>query len=140
MLMPKANNMKNLILCLLMFVSTTSAFGQKEFSVQEGDTTFTMKEYYFCLLTRGPNTGLDSLELATLQQGHMDHINAMAESGKLLIAGPFGDDGSWRGILILDVKNMEEARDLVNQDPMIKAGRLRSEIHPWWGAKGSSLK
>lgn len=133
--------MKNLFPCLLILtLFSNAAFGQKEFSIQEGDTTFIMKEYYFCLLTRGPNTGLDSLELATLQQGHMEHLNAMAESGKLLIAGPFGDNGSWRGILILDAGNIEEARDLVNQDPMIKAGRLIGEIHPWWGAKGSILK
>lgn len=129
-----------IIFILLLTLVSSFAFAQKEFPIQEGDTTYIMREYFFCLLTRGPNTSLDSLELSALQKGHMDHINAMAESGKLKIAGPFGDNGDWRGILILDVANIEEARKLVSEDPMIKAGRLKSEIHPWWGAKGSKLE
>ena len=27
----------------------------------------------------------------------------------------------------------EEARKLVESDPAVKTGRLRVELHPWWG-------
>ena len=42
-----------------------------------------------------------------------------------------GDDGDLRGIVILKVNSLEEAQALVNQDPAVKAGRLRVELHPW---------
>ena len=42
----------------------------------------------------------------------MDHINAMAESGKISIAGPYGDNGDARGILIMNCATLEEAQSL----------------------------
>lgn len=99
-----------------------------------------MKQYYFVMLSKGPNRSQDSTAAAKLQEGHMANINSMADAGKLCIAGPFGDDGNWRGIFILDVKTMEEARALIEKDPAIAAGRLKYEIHPWWGGVGSVLK
>ena len=51
----------------------------------------------------------------------------------MVLAGPFGDGGDLRGLFFYDVKTMEEARELVDSDPAVKAGRLRVELHPWWG-------
>ncbi len=56
------------------------------------------------------------------------------------MAGPFGDDSHWRGILILDCKDKAEAEELVKKDPAIIAGRLSYEIHPWWTAKNEVFK
>ncbi len=70
----------------------------------------------------------------------MANINAMANSHKLLVAGPFGDDTQWRGILILDCKDQAEAEGLLKKDPAIIAGRLSYEIHPWWTAKNEVFK
>lgn len=70
----------------------------------------------------------------------MANIHKMAEIGKLKIAGPFGDDGNWRGIFIFDVESEEEVKELIKNDPAIQAGRLSYEIHPWWTEPGSCLK
>ncbi len=59
----------------------------------------------------------------------------MGESGKLLIAGPFTDNGDLRGLYVFRVSSIEEARALVQSDPAVKVGRLRFEIHPWYAAK-----
>ena len=99
-----------------------------------------MKEYYFVLLTKGANRIQDSATVAKIQEGHIANINRLAKEGKLSIAGPFGDDGDWRGIFILNAKSMEEAKQWCETDPAIQAGRLKFEIHPWWGAKGSELE
>lgn len=99
-----------------------------------------MKQYYFVMLMKGPNRNQDSLTSKKLMEGHMANINKLADEGKLSIAGPFGDDGDWRGILILNAKTKEEAKEWVEADPAVKAGRLKYEIHPWWGGKGSVLK
>lgn len=98
-----------------------------------------MKQYFFVMLSRGPNRSQDAETAKQLQAGHMAHLNKMADDGKLNVAGPFGDDGNWRGILIFKTETLEEAKKLVEQDPMIKAGRLAYEIHPWWSQKGVKL-
>lgn len=99
-----------------------------------------MKQYFFVLLSRGNNLTQDSTTTAKLMSGHMANIEQMEKDGKLCLAGPFGDNGDWRGILIMDVKTMEEAKALVDKDPAVQAGRLKYEIHPWWGGVGSTLK
>jgi uncharacterized protein YciI len=111
-------------------------------SAQEMENKYpNIKQYYFVMLKRAPDRiELDSLERAKIQEGHMANIHKMAEEGKLQIAGPFGDDGEWRGIFIFDVQTEAEVKDLLKNDPAIQSGRLIYEIHPWWSDKGSCLK
>jgi uncharacterized protein len=127
------------ILLLTFFLLTTfSAFAQQEENKTE---TPQLKQYYFVMLVKGPHRDdIDSLSLVKIQEGHMANINKMAESGKLQIAGPFGDDGNWRGIFIFDVATEEEVIELLKGDPAIQSGRLSYEIHPWWTLPGSCLK
>lgn len=113
---------------------------QRTFEMKEGDTTFVMKEYFLCHLYRG-DSALDfsQEELETIQSGHLNHINTLANEGKIAIAGPMGDDDELRGIIIYHTESLEEAIALQERDPAIIAGRLRMEIRPWWGAVGSKL-
>lgn len=118
----------------LFIVAASLVHGQEKESPQ-----YEMREYFFVMLKRGPNRGQDSLQAAQLQKGHMANIQRMADEGKLAIAGPFGDDGDWRGIFIMTVANKDAAVREVERDPAIQQGRLSYEIHPWWGARGSKL-
>jgi len=45
-----------------------------------------------------------------------------------------------RGIVICNTATAEKAKELAEQDPAVKFGRLVLEVHPWWAAKGASLK
>ena len=56
----------------------------------------------------------------------------MASSGKVLVAGPFGarDDERLRGALVFNCP-IEEARALANEDPAVKAGRLKVVCMTW---------
>lgn len=54
--------------------------------------------------------------------------------------GPIGDDSDIAGISVYNTATMEEAIKLAEADPAVKAGRLIVEAHPWWLAKGSSVK
>jgi len=64
----------------------------------------------------------------------------MYELGYADISGPFGDDGDILGITIYNVPTQRVADSLANSDPMVKAGRLVIEMHPWWAAKGFTLR
>lgn len=118
----------------------TDANGFETFTYSEGDTTFTMKKYFMVFLKAGPERGQSPEESAEIQKNHLAHISWMADQGYVDIAGPFGDDGEVRGILVMRVPSKERAEELAAMDPAVKAGRLVMEIHPWWAAVGSSLK
>ena len=130
--------MLKILLISFFLLTSISAFAQQEENKSEVPK---LKQYFFVMLVRGPNAStIDSLSLVKIQEGHMANINKMAESGKLQIAGPFGDDGNWRGIFIFDVATEEEVKELLKDDPAIQAGRLAYEIHPWWTIPGGCLK
>lgn len=110
-------------------VGYDSVFAQKL-----GADEYGMQQYVMAFLKRGPNRTQDSLTAAQLQQAHMENIGRMADAGKLVVAGPFMDTGSIRGIYIFNVRTVEEARALTATDPAIQAGRLEMELHPWYGS------
>jgi uncharacterized protein YciI len=53
-----------------------------------------------------------------------------------VLAGPLADDTAWRGVLIYRTKTLEEAQQLANDDPAVKAGRLVVTMHPWMVQRG----
>jgi uncharacterized protein YciI len=91
-----------------------------------------MTTAYLGLLTRGPKwTPEKTPATEELQKAHIANINRLAETKKLVVAGPFGDDGTLRGIFLFKVASLEEAKELAETDPAVKAGRLAIEMHPW---------
>ena len=125
---------------LVLISLQLNLMAQRTFAMKEGDTTFVMKEYFLCHLYRGDQVHeFSEEELETIQSGHLNHINTLANEGKIAIAGPMGDDDELRGIIIFHAESLEEAIALQEKDPAIIAGRLRMEIRPWWGAVGSKL-
>lgn len=104
-----------------------------------GADDYGMKPYVMAFLKRGPNRSRDSLEAARLQRAHLDNITRLAESGKLVLAGPFMDKGDVRGIYIFDVPTVEEAEELTRTDPAIQAGSLVMELRPWYGSAALGL-
>jgi uncharacterized protein YciI len=93
-----------------------------------------MKKYVMAFLKRGPNRAKDAEEAKKIQAGHMANISRMAQSGKLVVAGPFLDNGDLRGIYIFNVESVAEAEELTKTDPAIQAGTLVMELHPWYGS------
>jgi uncharacterized protein YciI len=102
--------------------------------------TVIMQQYYIAFLKRGPMRSQSKEAADSLQTLHMEHLQKMYDMGYADISGPFGDDGDIRGITIYNTPTLEMADSLANADPMVKAGRLVIELHPWWAAKGFPLR
>ena len=102
--------------------------------------TIIMQQYFIAFLKRGENRDQSEEDANKLQEAHLAHLSNMYELGYADISGPFGDDGDIRGITIYNVPTLAMADSLANADPMVKAGRLVIEIHPWWAAKGFPLR
>jgi uncharacterized protein YciI len=96
-----------------------------------------MTTYYFGVLMKGPKWSAESTpERATIQEGHLAHLDAMWKAGKLVLAGPLADESDWRGVLIYRTKTLEEAQRLANDDPAVAAGRLVVTMRPWMIQRG----
>lgn len=94
-----------------------------------------MKSYVFVILKTGPAKIEDKKKQAELFKGHMDNINRLVKENKLIVAGPFGtNELTYRGLFILNVKTIEEAKSLCDTDPAIKAGIFDVDIIPWYGS------
>jgi uncharacterized protein YciI len=95
-----------------------------------------MRTYVMALLKAGPKRDRprEEGEAQRLQAAHRANINRLAAEGKLVLAGPFADDGELRGIYIFDVPTIAEAQALTRTDPAIQAGQLVMELHPWYGS------
>jgi uncharacterized protein YciI len=94
-----------------------------------------MKSYVLVILKTGKTQMDDKDKVNELFQGHMANISKLVDEGKLIVAGPLGkNDQSYRGIFILDVKTIEEAKVLVDTDPAVISGLLAADYFTWYGS------
>lgn len=105
--------------------------------MKKAAATTKMETAYLGFLSRG-NQWTPEKTPATeeLQKAHLANIHRLAETKKLVVAGPFGDDGDLRGIFVFRVASLEEAQALAATDPAVKAGRLVIDLHPWQVPEG----
>ncbi|MCG9721714.1 YciI family protein [Shewanella sp. Isolate7] len=127
-----------LLLSLLCLVTALMLAGPLRAETYDAELAakdeYGMKRYVMAMLMSGPNRDQTEEEAERLQRAHLDNITRLAEAGKLVLAGPFLEEGSLRGIYIFNVTSVEEAKALTESDPAIKAGRLVMELHPWYGS------
>jgi uncharacterized protein YciI len=129
--------MKRIMLVLLVlspFLVSAQQKTEKKPEPQEKKSESQVRQYFFVMLTAGNDRTQDSVTAAKIQEGHMANINRLYTEGKLKVAGPFGDEGTWIGLFIFDCASKEEVEKLLLTDPAVKSGRLAYEIHPWWTA------
>jgi uncharacterized protein len=98
-----------------------------------------LERFSFVLLRRPEGAPEYSDErLEELQEQHIAHLASLHERGVLLLAGPFGDrtDESLRGLCVFSL-GLDETRELMSQDPSVRAGRMVPDVMSWWTARGS---
>jgi uncharacterized protein YciI len=132
------------LLIAIVLINASPLFSQqKAHAAGKAKPENKIKQYWFVMLVEGKNRTQDSVTAAKIQEGHMANINRLYYEGKLKVAGPFGDDGNWKGIFIFDLvagcSTKEELEKLLLTDPAIASGRLAYEIHPWWTAATGSF-
>lgn len=96
----------------------------------------TLEPLIFGFLVDGPTRTHDEATAAEIQKGHLAYMASLADQGTLVMAGPFMDGNSPRGIVVYRVKTIDEAKTLAAGDPAVKAGRLMLEAHPWMTLRG----
>jgi uncharacterized protein YciI len=144
----KTDQMKKMFLFFIELIIFSQLNGQTQtydsvLAKKLGADEYGMKSYIFVLLKTGSNNIEKGSARDSIFAGHMKNIGRLADAGKLIIAGPFEEnDKSFRGIFILNVKTIPEAKELLETDPAVHAKVLDAELYEWYGsaAIGEYLK
>ncbi|WP_044400921.1 YciI family protein [Lacinutrix sp. Hel_I_90] len=118
----------------------TQGFETFDYVDKKTKDTIIMQKYFMAFLKKGPIVNQNEEEVVILQEEHLSHLEKMYALGYADISEPFIDDGDIRGVTIYNVPTLAMADSLAKSDPIVKAGRLEVEIHPWWAAKGYHLR
>jgi len=72
-------------------------------------------------------------EMLALMADHLEYMNRLESEGKLFASGPFIRQGVLvgDGLTILKTDTPEEARTLMEEEPLIKRGLRTFELHVW---------
>ena len=140
--------MKRSLLFLFLLSMSMGALAQDSTATQQPETfnytwegeNFTMQKYFIVFLKSGPNRSQSKEEAASLQEQHLAYLGGLYQQGIINLNGPTDGKTEIRGFSVYNVATIEQAIEFASNDPMVKAGRLAIEAHPWWLAKGSGVK
>ena len=105
-----------------------------------GADDYGMKMYVLVLLKTGPVKISDKKINDSLFAAHLQNIKRLVNEGKLSVAGPLQkNEKNYRGIFILNVKTIDEAKLLLQTDPTIKTQLLEAELYGWYGSAALSM-
>lgn len=129
-----------LILATSLFSQTSKLPFNQALADSLGADQYGMKNYIFVLLKKGTGDRSDVGKVNELFAGHMKNIERLASLGKLVVAGPMGDNpNNYRGIFILNASTLAEANALLETDPAIKGKLLEPELYNWYGSAALPL-
>lgn len=131
-----------LIICLGIFACKPSENQSEKLQLSKSliDSlevdAYGMKSYVMVMLTSGDNDNLTASEKRRLQQEHLENIQKLAREGHLILAGPFVNDTTYRGIYVFNTSSIDTAKSYTISDPAIKAGLFGVNYKQWY-ASGS---
>ena len=124
----------SILFCFVNAQKENPKFDQELADSLQADA-FGMKKYVLVILKTGKSDLKDKEKINELFRGHMENINHLVENGKLIVAGPLGkNEKEYRGIFIMNVPTIQEAKELVNIDPAVNSGMLDVEFFDWYGS------
>lgn len=132
---------KILVLAIASFCLTAvqAQTGNETYNKQLADSLgaddYGMKPYVLVILKSGANAKPAKKVWDSLLHGHLNNIKRLATEGKLVVAGPLqANPQKYEGLCILNANTVAGAKEMLNTDPLIKAGLLKTEAFSWYGS------
>ena len=97
----------------------------------------TAKSYSLFILKPGPTR--DQPDANEIQWNHVTYLFQLRDAGVLNITCPILQEGEVMGVGILNT-SIEKAKEILDEDPNVKAGRLVYSLHSCMGVPGDALR
>ena len=98
-----------------------------------------MRRYVLVILKTGPRRVPDGPARDEMFRGHFANINRLSAAGKLVLAGPLDGVDGWRGLFVLAAADLDAARAIVADDPVIVEGEMVAEYRTFYGSAALML-
>jgi len=98
-----------------------------------------MRRYVLVILKTSPTPVPAGPARDEMFKGHFANMKRLAGEGKLALAGPLDGVDGWRGLFILAVSDIDEAKALVATDPVVAQGEMIPEFHRYYGSAALML-
>ena len=105
-----------------------------ELAQRLGADEYGMRSYVLVVLKTGPNRQPAGPERDEMFKGHFANMKRLSEEGKLVLAGPFDGVDGWRGLFVFAVRDIAEAKQLAETDPVLVKGEMVAEYHKYYGS------
>jgi uncharacterized protein YciI len=99
-----------------------------------GADDYGMRPYVLVVLKTGPTRVPAGPERDEMFKGHFANMKRLSAEGKLALAGPFDGTDGWRGLFILAVSTIEEAKKIAETDPVLVKGEMVAEYRKYYGS------
>ena len=87
--------------------------------------------FMFFVKGKGDRKKFTNEQVMEMQKQHIANFSAPTNLGKVLAAGPLGENIDRRGIVILNVPNLHHVRPRFQGDPFVQNGLLDIEVWRW---------
>lgn len=99
-----------------------------------GADDYGMRPYVLVILKTGPRTMPAGPARDEMFRGHFANMKRLSAEGKLALAGPLDGVEGRRGIFVMAVADIAQARALTETDPVIVNGEMVAEYHKYYGS------
>ncbi len=110
-----------------------------ELAKKLGADDYGMRNYVLVILKSSTTPVPKGKDRDEMFAGHFANMKRLAGEGKLALAGPLDGVDGWRGLFILAVSDIDEAKKLVATDPVIIKGEMIAEYHKYYGSAALML-
>jgi uncharacterized protein YciI len=94
------------------------------------DADDAMAVHAFCVLTHGPQWTGDP----NSDGEHAVFVDSIRRAGVLAAAGNTDGDPDLYALCVFKTASVDEAKRIMDQDPVVQSGRVAVEFHRWWTA------
>lgn len=70
-----------------------------------------------------------------IRKEHRAYVESLIKEGKLALSGEVAGESDLSEIMVLRSESADEAQQLVNSLPAVRAGMLKAEVQPWYAAR-----